>query len=130
MRTRSETIGCGGSVICSNLSVADREEVEALLTIYACSLCGGSHNSAGPDCRNMTLATPGPVYVATAEDVAKLRARIVTLEAALDWYAERATSIGTKLEAFKDGRSADANYVMAVLTELALDGGRRAREAR
>lgn len=64
-----------------------------------------------------------PVLVETEEE-----AEIRLLRAALEWYAERATSLAAKLKGFKEGH--DVDYVMAILTELALDGGGRAEKLR
>lgn len=57
----------------------------------------------------------------------------MTRHDALEWYAERARSLASRMDAsaMQSGRmpQRDADYIMAVLTELALDGGRRARES-
>lgn len=62
-----------------------------------------------------------PVLVETEQE-----GEIRRLRDALEWYAERAASLAAKLQGFKEGR--DADYVMAILTELALDGGGRAKK--
>jgi len=54
--------------------------------------------------------------------------KIKKLQETLDWYAEKAEYIQRKLKEFKDGKNVDP--IMAVLTELSLDGGERARKAK
>lgn len=56
----------------------------------------------------------------------RLKSLVKEAVAALEWYGERAGSIGKRLEAFKEGK--DLDYIMALLTELSLDGGKRAEQ--
>lgn len=49
--------------------------------------------------------------------------KIAEMKIALEWYAERAQSL-----AEKDWKN-KPDYAIAILTELALDGGARARKA-
>lgn len=62
-----------------------------------------------------------------AEELARLRAENADLRDRLDWYGERAKSLAARLAAFNEGHAGDADYVMAILTELALDAGGRAK---
>jgi len=51
---------------------------------------------------------------------------MTTVIEALEWYKEKAIAMALKLAKFKDG---DTSYVLAVLTELSLDAGKRGESA-
>lgn len=64
-----------------------------------------------------------------AEKIARLEAQAAAMQIALEIYGEKARAIANTLKKMGTGEIRSENYVMAVLTELSLDGGKRAEAA-
>lgn len=81
------------------------------------------HDSCGHPVTCVELSDEESVIIAKDKQIKSQQVQIDAALKACEWYAERARSLATKFDVKNPSRSGD--YVLAIFTELSLDGGRR-----